>query len=301
MNSEQKENIISHTQRKPLVSIGMPVYNGAAFIREALDSLLAQTFTDFELIISDNASTDETEAICREYATKDHRIRYIRQSKNRGAAANFQFVLNEGVGEYFMWAAADDLWAPAFLELNLEFLKKNPKYIGAITGVSVHEGREQDFVANGCAPIEDDCIEKRLKNFFRFPGANARFYSLYRSGIVKSIRLDRYNFFGGDWMFVAKLLTYGPIGLSSPETLFNKRPVGLSNDVIKIFEMYRNRATYAIFPFFDLFKGLSRERLLFFWVMLSLIRWNLLFVRSYWVAKARKLFIERRSNPYTAG
>ena len=71
----------------PLVSIGMPVYNGEKYIREALDSLLAQTFTDFELIISDNASTDATEIICREYAAHYPQIRYVRQRVNRGAPA----------------------------------------------------------------------------------------------------------------------------------------------------------------------------------------------------------------------
>ena len=100
----------------PKVSIGMPVYNGSPFIREALDSLLNQTFTDFELIISDNASTDETESICREYAAKDPRIRYVRQPENRGALLNFQFVLDEAVGEYFMWAAADDMWSSEWIE-----------------------------------------------------------------------------------------------------------------------------------------------------------------------------------------
>ena len=93
----------------PRVSIGMPVYNGANFIREAIDSLLLQTFTDFELIISDNASIDETEAICREYAKKDLRIRYIRQPENRGIIFNFKLVLEEAKGEYFMWAAHDDI------------------------------------------------------------------------------------------------------------------------------------------------------------------------------------------------
>jgi len=99
----------------PLVSIGMPVYNGARYIREALDSLLGQTFTDFELIISDNASTDSTEAICREYAAKDQRIRYIRQSHNLGASGNFKFVLDQALGEYFMWAAHDDKWSSNYL------------------------------------------------------------------------------------------------------------------------------------------------------------------------------------------
>ncbi|WP_448526536.1 glycosyltransferase family 2 protein [Parathermosynechococcus lividus] len=103
-------------RENPKISIGMPVYNGARYIREALDSLLAQTFTEFELIISDNASTDDTEAICREYAAKDHRVRYIRQSQNLGASANFKFVLDEALGEYFMWAAADDVWDENWIE-----------------------------------------------------------------------------------------------------------------------------------------------------------------------------------------
>lgn len=100
----------------PTVSIGMPVYNGAKYIREALDSLLVQTFTDLELIISDNASTDDTQAICEEYAQRDPRISYVRQSENKGALANFQFVLDQASGEFFMWAAADDRWDEHWIE-----------------------------------------------------------------------------------------------------------------------------------------------------------------------------------------
>lgn len=92
------------------VSIGFAVYNGEKYIHAALDSLLAQTFTNFELIISDNGSTDATETICRKYASIDNRIRYVRHALNMGAPANFQFVLKEATSEYFMWAAADDVW-----------------------------------------------------------------------------------------------------------------------------------------------------------------------------------------------
>ena len=114
----------------PKVSIGMPVYNGEHFIREALDSLLAQTFTDFELIISDNASTDDTEEICQNYASKDSRIRYIRQSKNLGASCNFEFVLDEAVGEYFMWAAHDDKWDKEWIEkLQQKLLNNNTNFV----------------------------------------------------------------------------------------------------------------------------------------------------------------------------
>ena len=101
----------------------MPVYNGEPFIRRAIDSLLVQTFTDFELIVSDNASTDNTESICREYATKDNRIKYIRQSINMGATAHFQFVAAKARSEYFMWAACDDCWMPGFVESLLRALQ----------------------------------------------------------------------------------------------------------------------------------------------------------------------------------
>src|SRR4030066_62015 len=95
---------LSANNHIPTVSIGMPVYNGEPYIRAALESLLAQTFTDFELIISDNASTDATESICREYAARDSRIDYVRHEKNQGASANFQFVLDQARGEFFIWA-----------------------------------------------------------------------------------------------------------------------------------------------------------------------------------------------------
>jgi glycosyltransferase involved in cell wall biosynthesis len=116
-----------HTPLLPKVSIGMPVYNGEPFIREALNSLLAQTYADFELIISDNGSTDSTQVICKEFAAKDARIRYVRQAENRGALANFQFVLDESVGEYFMWAAADDRWSNLFINTCVSVLEGHCK------------------------------------------------------------------------------------------------------------------------------------------------------------------------------
>lgn len=88
----------------------MPVYNGGPTICKALDSLLAQTCTEFELIISDNASTDSTSDICKQYAQQDKRIKYTRQSTNKGVLFNFNFVLDRAKSDYFMWAACDDIW-----------------------------------------------------------------------------------------------------------------------------------------------------------------------------------------------
>lgn len=111
---------------KPRVSIGLPVYNGANYLREAIESILNQTFTDFELIICDNASTDSTQDICEEYAKKDSRIRYYRNPKNVGANPNYNLAFHYAHGEYFKWAAHDDVLHPRFLEKCVEALDQDP-------------------------------------------------------------------------------------------------------------------------------------------------------------------------------
>ena len=109
----------------PKVSIGLPVYNGGNFLAEALDSILSQTYTDFELIISDNASTDETGQIARKYANKDQRVRYYHNEQNLGASWNFNRVFQLSSGKYFKWAAHDDLIAPDFLMRCVDVLDQN--------------------------------------------------------------------------------------------------------------------------------------------------------------------------------
>lgn len=109
------------TRMLPQASIGMPVYNGARFVRQALDSIVGQTFEDWELIISDNASTDETEDICQSY-THDRRIRYERNATNIGAKANFNRVYELAAGRYFKWAAHDDVCDPRFLARTVDVL-----------------------------------------------------------------------------------------------------------------------------------------------------------------------------------
>lgn len=115
-----------HDADTPLVSIGMFAYNEARFLRASLDSLLAQDYANFELIISDNCSTDATEAICREYAARDPRIQYHRQASNIGSAANSIHVLNLATGKYFMWASGHDLWSPTLLSRCAALLESHP-------------------------------------------------------------------------------------------------------------------------------------------------------------------------------
>jgi len=113
----------------PLVSIGLPVYNGENFIPGALDSLLAQDYAQIELIISDNASTDRTPEICREYAAKDSRVHYHRNSTNLGVVKNFNRVFELASGDYFMWAGDHDLRAPTYVSRCMEIMATDPSVV----------------------------------------------------------------------------------------------------------------------------------------------------------------------------
>jgi glycosyltransferase involved in cell wall biosynthesis len=113
----------------PPVSIGLPVYNGEKYLSLALDSLLAQDYGDFELIIADNASTDRTAEICRQYADRDRRIRFARNDRNLGAVENFNNVFRLSSGEYFMWAAHDDLWHPSYISRCLGALRQDARVV----------------------------------------------------------------------------------------------------------------------------------------------------------------------------
>jgi len=117
---------------KPRISIGVPAYNSQEFIHKRLDSILSQTFGDFEIIISDNASTDKTPLICRDYASKDKRIKYYRQEKNMGLLWNFNFVLQKANSEFFVWASVDDKWDKSFLAKNIKVLESNLSVVGSL-------------------------------------------------------------------------------------------------------------------------------------------------------------------------
>jgi glycosyltransferase involved in cell wall biosynthesis len=111
------------------VAIGLPVYNGHNYLPAAIDSILAQSYGDFDFLISDNASTDGTEEICHAYAQRDRRIRYIRQAKNVGAAANHNLTVRMTDSPYFKWAAHDDLLAPGFLATCVDVLDRDPTVV----------------------------------------------------------------------------------------------------------------------------------------------------------------------------
>lgn len=161
----------------------MPVYNGEKYIREALDSLLAQTFTDFELIISDNASTDETQKICGEYVSKDQRVKYVCQAENIGGIGNFNYLLTHAKGEYFTWLACDDFLEPCFLEKTIRLLDQFKDVVVCACDFKVVDEK------GGVTRIEHlDAIyppsdwSHSQEHFFMFPLTNVYFaiYGVYR-------------------------------------------------------------------------------------------------------------------------
>lgn len=157
---------MTNTSATPALSIGMPVYNGARYIVPAIEALLAQTFTDFELVISDNASTDATGEICLRYAERDARIVYIRQEQTSSAVENFLFLLHRAKSAYFMWAASDDQWHPAFCERLMAAHRARPEIVVAFSpyiltdadGVTFGAVRAPDYAgASPVARIERFC------------------------------------------------------------------------------------------------------------------------------------------------
>ena len=134
-------------ERIPRVSIGLPVYNGARYLHCALESLLAQSFDDFELVISDNASTDSTAEICKKFASADSRIRYYRQSENLGAAGNFNQAFKLSRAEYFTWAASDDVRHRTYLEKCVNLLDRQPELLWCHS-LSSHIGPDGELLTN---------------------------------------------------------------------------------------------------------------------------------------------------------
>jgi glycosyltransferase involved in cell wall biosynthesis len=196
----------------PVVSVGLPVYNGERYLREAIESVLAQTFEDLELVICDNASTDGTEAICREYEARDPRVRYQRNRENLGAARNFNLAFELARAPYFKWIAADDAIEPRFLERTLERLEAEPETVAVGTRyvvVNELEGSvdepayDHDFSA--ARPSE------RLRKFFDQPtGSEHPVWALMRTAVLGETELFR-AFIGADFYIVASLLLRGPV------------------------------------------------------------------------------------------
>ena len=180
---------MSEHQRK-LVSIGLPTYEGEKRIREALDSLLVQTYSAFEIIISDNASSDRTAIICKEYAERDPRIRFFQQLENMGRINNFLFVLKQARGDFFFWAGDDDYWEPRFLERLVDGLEKNPDHGVALSSFrrfNNEDGISEVVVFDGSRVLTNLPYRKIFKKMVMHEPIHIFFSGLWRRDLLKQL------------------------------------------------------------------------------------------------------------------
>ncbi len=223
----------------PKVSIGIPVYNGADYLGSALDAIIAQTFRDWEVVICDNASTDDTPAIGEAYAAKDSRIRYVRNPENIGASPNFNKVYHETTGEYFAWHAHDDYYAPTWLQRCVEALDGNRDVVLAYSQMAMldmegnplfHDATVNEYTdRKGNRFMGDDALhiaeqagpDQRFKSAIHNTCWCLQVFGLYRRSFLDQSALQR-SYYGGDKVLLAETALVGK-WYQVEEKLFHKR------------------------------------------------------------------------------
>jgi glycosyltransferase involved in cell wall biosynthesis len=207
---------------RPLVSLGLPVFNGQNYLREALESILAQTYRNWELILSDNGSTDATPDICREFARRDGRIRYLRENVNRGATWNFNRVFRLATGPLFRWASHDDVCAADLLMRCVEAMAGRPEAVMAHPRTRVI-GPCGEFLYDDPVRMRTDSPRPshRFADLIIKDHACFQIFGLIRSDALRRTRLMS-TFVGTDRNLLAELALMGPFH-EIPERLFLRR------------------------------------------------------------------------------
>lgn len=250
-------------EKTPLVTVGVPIFNGEKVIKRRLESIINQTYKNIEVVISDNASTDNTEKLCQEFLTEVRKKEYFKQKKNLGYIANFNYLIKKARGKYFVIAAVDDVWEEDFLEKNVNMLESNEKIIGSI-------GKIEYFKDEGKVEYKSSKVIQKLKKIIRKQNVNVsekhvmsvsgdtnqkidkylRFnqgsfvYGLFRTHVIqKNIILGPLAVW--DLAFILNILKYGDLQVID-KVLLHKYVGGLSSK--GIIHAYRRHEI----PFFDL-------------------------------------------------
>ena len=261
-------NNSSLSQSKPLLTIGLPVFNGEKFLEQRIKSILSQTFENFQLIISDNASTDSTSEICLKYSKSDNRIRYTRQKENIGLWSNFYFLLEQANTKYFVWAAVDDIWEKKFLQKNISILESNKNVICCISKFKSYKV-ENDLKSNSI-DLKFRNLQKKILysvrsyNTYEFSGSYEKkvkkmlkksgyliFYSVFRTDILKKSCVHE-SFVGLDAAFALNVLKYGDASVID-EPLVQRFTEGISTKgSISLAKQFNKSFLGLIFPHYPL-------------------------------------------------
>jgi len=189
-----------------LVTIGIPTFNRARLLDRAIASVLAQDHANVELVVSDNASTDGTEAVCRAWAGKDARMRYIRQPENQGPTRNFHAVLEPARGAHFMWLSDDDWLDANYIGACMAALR-DPGIAVAAGRCMLYRGTGEPFKLDDPTNLTQPTIAERLIGYYSAVAYNSIFYGVMRTPLVRDVGMR--NQLGADWVVVARMLLEG--------------------------------------------------------------------------------------------
>jgi glycosyltransferase involved in cell wall biosynthesis len=208
-------------RRRPTVSIGLPVYNGQRYLAETINAILTQSLSNFELIISDNCSSDATEEICRQFVKHDSRIRYFRQTKNRGAAWNYNHVFELARAPYFKWTAHDDLIEPKYLAVCVRLLEDTPAVVAAFTAVKrIDEDGNVISIKPPAQSTQGATASQRFRSTLVGVPFEAVFGVIRRDVLCRTALIGSYA--NSDEVLLRELTLYGSL-VQLPDPLFHSR------------------------------------------------------------------------------
>ena len=262
----------SNQEKSPELSIGMPVYNGELFIQRAIESILAQTFTDFELIISDNNSTDATQEICEKFIKQDNRIRYFQQEENIRTHRNFIFLLKQAKGKYFAWTAVDDYLDNDYMEKNINVLASNKNIVSSV-GKTVPFGADsldinseviqttkypkfiKDHVKNSrrqklvdTAPVSG-LYEEKIRSLLKNTKSLSRFYGVNRTEQLQKCIVDK-PFICVEVAIFLNLLKFGDFHEETSTTLYEFDEGVSTTGIISMAKNSEHNWFGMLFPFY---------------------------------------------------
>jgi glycosyltransferase involved in cell wall biosynthesis len=242
---------------QPLVTVGVPVFDGEALLERALGSIVGQTYQNLEIVVSDNASTDGTAAIIAAFAARDQRFRCFRQPVTLPALANFRFVLDHGSGKYFFWAPHDDWWDARFIELGVAALEKNPDAVAAMGTVRYFNAHDQEVLRyDPPYPLSDRNVYRRICKYLTNVVTDHLYYALFRRRVLlDTIWTQSPN---PDKVVIMHALLNGPIidgwGMSYYNRYIPKSPA----DLVKVFALPSYSRRIQALAFVDVVREIWR-------------------------------------------
>jgi glycosyltransferase involved in cell wall biosynthesis len=224
---------------KSKVIIGLPVYNGQKYLSAALESHLSQSFGDFDLVISDNGSTDATPEICAGYARKDTRVKYLRSAENRGLLWNHRRVFDaiESPSQYFRWAAADDIMEPGLLQAMVAVLNTRPEVEAVVPNTkNIDEDGETIGSMGRALDLQSSDVCERARQVLVGNYQHVIAFGLFRASTLRLMRTGP-NYVGWDPIFVWELALRGQMVLTTGPALLRRYHAGAISHVKTAKEM----------------------------------------------------------------